>query len=126
MTPQPRVQAAIELLDQIIAAARADGAAADTLIARYFAERRYAGSKDRRRPELVYRAIRSFGEAPESGRVVMVGLAQGDAALAALFDGSRHAPAPIADSEPAGRHSLTRMDRAASGRAASTRKSAGH
>ena len=55
MTPAARVQAAIELLDQIIAAARADGAAADTLIARYFAERRYAGSKDRRAVrDLVY------------------------------------------------------------------------
>jgi len=35
MTPAARVQAAIELLDRIIAAARDDGAAADTLIARY-------------------------------------------------------------------------------------------
>jgi 16S rRNA (cytosine967-C5)-methyltransferase len=107
MTPSARVQAAIELLDQIIAAARDDGAAADTLIARYFAERRYAGSKDRRGVrELVYGAIRSFGEAPASGRAAMVAMAQSDAELAALFDGSRHAPAPIADGEPAARHSL--------------------
>ena len=48
MTPPARTQAAIELLDQILAAAREGGAAADTLIARYFATRRYAGSKDRR------------------------------------------------------------------------------
>lgn len=48
MTPAARTQAAIELLDAIIGAARSGGAAADTLIARYFAERRYAGSKDRR------------------------------------------------------------------------------
>ena len=44
MTPSARVQAAIELLDQVIDAARSGGAAADTLIARYFRDRRYAGS----------------------------------------------------------------------------------
>ena len=39
------------------------GAAADTLIARYFKTRRYAGSKDRRAVrELVFRAIRRAGE----------------------------------------------------------------
>ena len=43
-----RVQAAIELLDAIIIAARESGAAADTIIARWFKVRRYAGSKDRR------------------------------------------------------------------------------
>jgi 16S rRNA (cytosine967-C5)-methyltransferase len=101
MTPAARLQAAIELLDAIIAAARADGAAADTLIARYFAERRYAGSKDRRAVrDLVYRAIRRFGEAPASGRAVMVALARGDDALTAQFDGSAHGPAPIGADEP--------------------------
>ncbi|MBO9575522.1 MAG: RsmB/NOP family class I SAM-dependent RNA methyltransferase [Sphingobium sp.] len=107
MTPAARVQAAIELLDQIIAAARADGAAADTLIARYFSERRYAGSKDRRAVrELVYRAIRSFGETPESGRAAMVALAGQDGDLATLFTGEGHGPAPIRDDEPASDMSL--------------------
>ncbi|HZV56386.1 MAG TPA: RsmB/NOP family class I SAM-dependent RNA methyltransferase, partial [Sphingobium sp.] len=102
MTPAARLQAAIELLDRIIAAAQADGAAADTLIARYFAERRYAGSKDRRAVrELVYRAVRAFGERPASGRAAFVALAREDAALAALFDGSRHGPAPLEADEPA-------------------------
>ena len=101
MTPAARVQAAIELLDRIIAAARDDGAAADTLIARYFKDRRYAGSKDRRAVrELVYRAIRRHGERPESGRAAMLGLAGEDEALAALFDGSPHGPAPIQPDEP--------------------------
>jgi 16S rRNA (cytosine967-C5)-methyltransferase len=96
MTPAARVQASIELLDLIIAAARDDGPAADTVIARYFKERRYAGSKDRRAVrELVYRAIRAYGESPASGRAAMVGLAREDAELVALFDGSPHAPAPI-------------------------------
>ena len=68
MTPAARAQAAIELLDEIIAAARGGGAAADTLIARYFKTRRYAGSGDRRAVrELVYRAIRAWPEPPRVG-----------------------------------------------------------
>ena len=102
MTPAARTQAAIELLDAVIAAARDEGAAADTLIARYLAQRRYAGSKDRRAVrELVYAAIRALGERPATGRVAMVALAREDEALAATFDGSRHGPAPIATDEPA-------------------------
>lgn len=101
MTPAARTQAAIDLLDAIIAAAADNGAAADTLIARYFAQRRYAGSKDRRAVrELVYAAIRLLGERPASGRAAMVALAKTDPAIAATFDGSTHAPAPIASGEP--------------------------
>lgn len=100
MTPSARVQAAIDLLDQIIVAAREGGAAADTLIARYFSTRRYAGSKDRRAVrELVYAAIRLAGERPAHGRAAMLAVARGDPAVAALFDGSTHAPAPIGASE---------------------------
>ncbi|WP_339347811.1 RsmB/NOP family class I SAM-dependent RNA methyltransferase [uncultured Sphingomonas sp.] len=120
MTPAARTQAAIELLDAIILAAREGGAAADTLIARYFAQRRYAGSKDRRAVrELVYAAIRALGEVPASGRAAMLTLAGGDAALAATFDGSTHGPAPIAAGEapaPAGLHPRWLVDElAASG-----------
>ncbi|WP_375396332.1 RsmB/NOP family class I SAM-dependent RNA methyltransferase [uncultured Sphingomonas sp.] len=102
MTPGARVRAAIELLDQIIDAARGGGAAADTLVARYFATRRYAGSKDRRAVrELVYAAIRRAGEMPASGRAAMTGLVRDDPALAAAFDGSAHGPRPIDDEAPA-------------------------
>ena len=102
MTPAARTQAAIELLDGVIAAAREGGAAADTLIARYFATRRYAGSKDRRAVrELVYAAIRQAGEVPASGRAAMLALAAGDAGIAATFDGSTHGPAPIGEGEGA-------------------------
>ncbi len=102
MTPSARVQAAIELLDQIIAAAHGGGAAADTLIARYFKARRYAGSDDRRAVrELVFRAVRRAGEPPASGRAAMLGLAEDVAELRALFDGAPHGPAPIAPDEPA-------------------------
>ncbi|SDA11126.1 RsmB/NOP family class I SAM-dependent RNA methyltransferase [Sphingomonas sp. NFR15] len=101
MTPAARAQAAIDLLDEILAAARAGGAAADTLIARYFATRRYAGSKDRRAVrELVYAAIRLCGAPPVSGRAAMLAVAARDPALAALFTGEGHAPARIAADEP--------------------------
>ncbi|MCW3836744.1 RsmB/NOP family class I SAM-dependent RNA methyltransferase [Sphingomonas canadensis] len=101
MTPAARTQAAIELLDQIIAAARDSGPAADTILARGLAARRYAGSKDRRAiRELVYDAIRLCGERPESGRSAMVALTLGDPALAATFDGSPYGPAPLDPHEP--------------------------
>ena len=102
MTPAARIQAAIELLDEIIVAAREGGAAADTLIVRYFKARRYAGAKDRRAVrELVFRAVRRAGERPENGRAAMVGLARDDPALLAAFDGSAHGPAPVEQDEPA-------------------------
>lgn len=100
MTPAARVQAAIELLDEILAAARSAGPAADTIITRWFKTRRYAGSKDRRAVrELVYRAIRRSGDPPESGRAALIGLAAESPDLTALFDGSAHGPAPIAAGE---------------------------
>ena len=101
MTPGARTQAAIELLDEIVAAAASGGAAADTLIARYFATRRYAGSKDRRAVrELVYAAIRQAGPVPVSGRAAVVAVADHDPAVAATFDGMGHGPAPITPDEP--------------------------
>ena len=101
MTPQARVQAGIEILDAVIAAARNKGAPADRIIADWFRPRRYAGSKDRRAVrELVYAAIRQCGEVPVSGRAAMLRVAEGDPALASLFDGSRHAPAPVVPGEP--------------------------
>ncbi len=95
MTPGARVQAAIELLDEIVAAARSSGPAADTIISAYFKTRRYAGSKDRRAVrDLVYAAIRRSAERPSSGRAIMLGLTEDRPELLALFDGSPHAPAP--------------------------------
>jgi 16S rRNA (cytosine967-C5)-methyltransferase len=102
VTPAARVQAAIDLVDEIIAAARSGGAAADTLIVRYFKARRYAGSGDRRAVrDLVYAAIRRSGECPVSGRAALIGLADDRPQLAAAFDGSHHGPAPIEIGEPA-------------------------
>jgi 16S rRNA (cytosine967-C5)-methyltransferase len=100
MKAAARVQAAIEILDLVIAAARDNGAAADTIIADWFKTRRFAGSGDRRAVrDLVYRAIRAFGEPPASGRAAMIGLAANDPEMAALFDGSVHSPPQIGASE---------------------------
>ena len=100
MTPSARIQAAIELLDQIVEAARDKGAPADRLIAAYFKTRRYAGSKDRRAVrELVYLAVRHCGELPANGRAAMLALAQSDETLVTLFDGSAHGPAAIIEGE---------------------------
>ena len=102
MTPGARVQAAIELLDQVIAAAANDGAPADTLVQRYFKTRRYAGSKDRRAVrELLFRTIRMIAERPASGREAMLALADRDSEVAVLFDGVAHGPALRAAGEVA-------------------------
>ena len=93
MTPSARVQAAIEILDQVIASARDEGPPADAIVSAYFKTRRYAGSKDRRAVrELVFRTIRRSGERPSTGRAAMLGLAADDGDVAALFDGSPHGP----------------------------------
>ncbi|QMW21904.1 RsmB/NOP family class I SAM-dependent RNA methyltransferase [Sandaracinobacteroides saxicola] len=95
-----RVQAAIELLDLVIAAARQGGASADVIVSRYFATRRYAGSKDRTAVrDLVFAAIRRCGEMPESGRAAMLGLAEAQPDLRTAFTGEGHGPAALAPDE---------------------------
>lgn len=98
MTPAARVQAAIEIVDAVIASAREDGPPADAIVSAYFKTRRYAGSKDRRAVrELVFRAIRRSAEIPVSGRAAMLGIED----AAALFDGSAHGPATVGEGEVA-------------------------
>lgn len=104
MTPAARVQAAIDLLDAVIAAAGRGGASADRIAAEWFRTRRFIGSKDRRAiRDRVWDAIRACGDVPPSGRAAMLRVAQGDPALTALFDGSRYGPAPIVAGEPVAR-----------------------
>jgi 16S rRNA (cytosine967-C5)-methyltransferase len=100
MTPAARVQAAIDIVDLVAQAARANGAPADRVATEWFRTRRFVGSKDRRAiRELAWSAIRACGDIPETGRAAMLRLAQGDDTLEALFDGSHYGPAAIASDE---------------------------
>src|SRR5690242_16914043 len=100
MTPAARLQAAIEILDEVIEAARDEGPPADAIVTRYFKQRRYAGSKDRRAVrELVFRAIRRSAERPASGRAAIVGLTADDPDLRGQF-GQPRGPEPLSDGEP--------------------------
>ncbi|WAT18162.1 RsmB/NOP family class I SAM-dependent RNA methyltransferase [Aurantiacibacter sp. MUD11] len=100
MTPAARVQAAIEILDGVIAAARHNGAPADRLVAEWFRTHRFAGSKDKRAiREHVYDAIRACGPVPQTGRAAMLGLAEEQPELRELFDGSQYGPAAIGEGE---------------------------
>ena len=101
MTPAARLQAAIEVLDEVIASVREDGPPADAIVTRYFKSRRYAGSGDRRAVrELVFRGIRRSAERPESGRAAIIGLSQDDRDLLPLF-GEPRGPEPIGEEESA-------------------------
>src|SRR5690349_21581945 len=101
MTPAARLQAAIEVLDEVIASTRDDGRPADSIVTQYFKLRRYAGSKDRRAVrELAFRAIRRCAERPASGRAAMLGLAQDQPELADLF-GKPRGPEALKDGEAA-------------------------
>ena len=101
MTPGARLQAAAEILDEVIRAAIDDGPPADTIVTRYFKSRRYAGSKDRRAVrELVFRAIRRSAERPLDGRAAIVGLAQDLPELRALF-GEPRGPESLGENETA-------------------------
>ena len=99
MTPGARVQAAIEILDAVIAAAREAGPPADRIVADYFRARRYAGSKDRRAVrELVFDVIRKIGKRPdEGGRAALLG---GRPDLAEMFGGDGYAPTALVEGEP--------------------------
>ena len=99
MTPAARLQAAIEILDEVIASARDDGPPADSIVTRYFRHRRYAGSNDRRAVrELVFRAIRRSAGRPASGRAAVLGLALDEPALQDLF-GEPRGPEPLDEGE---------------------------
>ena len=80
MIPAARIQAAIEVLDAVIAeVAKSEGPPADRILAAYFRARRYAGSKDRRAVrDLVYAAIRALGPVPGNGRDAMLAYGRAD------------------------------------------------
>jgi len=103
MTPAARVQAAIELLDAIAA-----GKPAEQALTSWARSARYAGSKDRAAVrDHVFDALRCWRSAGvrgggDSGRARMIGLLRlQDQALAPLFSGQGHAPAPLTGAEEA-------------------------
>mgnify|MGYP000845512948 CR=1 FL=1 len=95
-----RVQAAIEIVAEVMA-----GAAADRALKAWGQTHRFAGSGDRRAiGDLVYAALRTGGGAATPRAAVLAGLAgQGlpPAGIEALFSGARHAPAPLSEPERA-------------------------
>ena len=101
MTPAARLQAAIEVLDEVIASVREDGPPADAIVTRYFKQRRYAGSSDRRAVrDLVFRAIRRSAERPASGRAAVLGLVEEEPAFVELF-GQPRGPEPLSEGKVA-------------------------
>ena len=100
MTPAARIQAAIEILDGIIEAAKANGPPADRLVADWFKNHRFAGSKDKRAiREHVYDAIRACGPVPATGRRAMLGLVEERPDLRELFNGEGYGPPKIGKNE---------------------------
>ena len=99
MTPAARLQAAIEIVDEVIASTREDGPPADTIVTRYFKRRRYAGSKDRRAVrQLVFQAIRAVAERPGQGRSALLRLAADEPELSSLF-GEPRGPEALGETE---------------------------
>lgn len=101
MTPAARVQAAIEILDQIL-----EGAPAEKALTGWARRSRFAGSKDRAAVrDHVFDALRrrnsaAFMGGSLSGRGLMIGvLRQNEIALDDIFTGDRFAPGALGDSE---------------------------
>lgn len=103
MTPAARVQASIEILDQIL-----DGAPVEKALTGWARRSRFAGSKDRAAVrDHVFDALRckrSFAALGGActGRGLMIGAIRAkDGDVDTLFTGDRHAPAPVQSSETA-------------------------
>ena len=103
MTPGARLQSAIEILEDIFLSGRP----ADRIVENWSRSNRYAGSKDRAAiSELVYTVLRrrvelSAATGHEDARLLAfaaLALVNGED-IAALADGSRHAPAPLSEDE---------------------------
>ena len=103
MTPGARLQAAIDLLDQIASSRQS----ADQILRAWGGANRYAGSKDRRAvADRVYLCLRQPPRPGQDGRGrVLTSLMSHDgldeAGITALFTGEGHAPAPLSTEEQA-------------------------
>ncbi len=107
MTPAARVEAAVALLGEILAAPRAP---ADALASAFFRGRRYIGAGDRRAvSELVWQVLRTrrrlrwwLDPAGETARLlVAASLVLSGTSIEALFSGVRFGPAPLEGRERA-------------------------
>ncbi|MBV1895367.1 MAG: RsmB/NOP family class I SAM-dependent RNA methyltransferase [Rhodobacteraceae bacterium] len=103
MTPAARVQAAIEILDDVQA-----GTAAEQALTRWGRQSRYAGSGDRAAVRdhvfSVLRCLRSFASlgGAATGRGLMIGLLKSQSVdLGAIFSGLGYAPSALSDEERA-------------------------
>lgn len=101
MTPQARVQAAIEILDQIL-----QGTAAEKALTGWARRSRFAGSKDRAGiRDHVFDALRrrnsaAFFGGSLTGRGLMIGVLRQDGVdLNEIFTGEGYAPAALSGSE---------------------------
>lgn len=105
MLPSAQIEAVIDLTEQIAISLSENGPAADILVRKYFRERRYAGSKDRRRVTgLVYDIIRRWGYLADiterdTRRMVMAQLKLIDDDPKKYFTGEKHAPGLITADE---------------------------
>lgn len=110
MTPGARAQAAVELLTAVLS----DPKPAEQVVAAWLRRRRYVGSKDRAfLVDLVYSILRHKaqltwwlereGSDAQARHLVLAALAlilgEAPSAIAARFDGGRHAPQPLDDGE---------------------------
>ncbi|WP_299893541.1 RsmB/NOP family class I SAM-dependent RNA methyltransferase [uncultured Ruegeria sp.] len=103
MTPAARVQASIEILDDILS-----GAPVEKALTGWARRSRFAGSKDRAAiRDHVFDALRrqrSYAAlgGSDTGRGLMIGATRASGGdLAELFTGNRHAPMPVQETETA-------------------------
>ncbi|MBL4802553.1 MAG: hypothetical protein JKY45_11730, partial [Emcibacter sp.] len=100
MIEPARIQAAIEILEQVASSLSGAGSSADVLIRKYFKTRRYAGSKDRRFvTNLVYQVIRDWGflsdvSAGDIRKMILLSIGNAD-----QFTGQDHAPELVTEEE---------------------------
>ena len=111
MTPAARNQAVIELLDDLFKSLQSEGPSLESLVRRYFAKRRYAGSSDRRQVrEITYQIMRDFqhlawrleatgGHPPSARNLLIARLVQYAEDPAAVFSGQKYAPDPLDEAE---------------------------
>jgi len=108
MTPAARLQTIIELIDEVLA----DDRPADAVIAKYFRDRRFIGSSDRRSvSDQTWRILRNraqltwaLGTDQVDGRLFMAAdLACNEKKsvdnIAGIFSGAKHGPPPLSSNE---------------------------